>query len=48
VTTAGGAAVDRVAAAPIWVNGVPEPSDTPGYPYRVQEVDPVLVKSMFW
>jgi hypothetical protein len=48
VTTAGDAAVDRAAAAPTWANGVPEPSDTPGYPYREHDAEPVLVKSRFW
>ena len=48
MTTAGDAAFDRAAAAPTWLNGVPEPSETPGYPYSEHGAEPVLVKSMFW
>jgi hypothetical protein len=48
VTTAGDAAVDRAAAAPTWLNGVPEPSETPGYPNSEHGAEPVFVKSMFW
>jgi hypothetical protein len=48
VTTAGPAIVERLAARPTWVTGVPAASDTPGYPYKVQAVVPMLVKSMTW
>jgi len=48
VTRLGDAVVDRVAAAPTWVNGVPVPIATPGYPNIVHAEEPVLVKSMFW
>ena len=47
VTTVAEAAVDRVADAPTWLNDVPVPMDTPGYPNSVHAADPVFVKSMF-
>jgi hypothetical protein len=43
-----GAAVDRDAAAPTCVTGVPAASATPGYPYSVQVVPEMFVKSMIW
>jgi hypothetical protein len=48
VTSAAAVAVDRVAAAPTWLTGVPLASETPGYPYKVHGALEMFVKSMTW
>ena len=41
-------AVDRDAAAPTWVAGVPLARETPGYPYSVHGPLEMFVNSMTW
>jgi hypothetical protein len=48
VTTVAAAAVDRLAAAPTCVTGVPPASATPGYPNSVQAAFEMFVKSRTW
>jgi hypothetical protein len=38
----------RVAAAPIWLGGVPPRSETPGNPYNVQADVETFSNSMYW